>query len=33
MVAMPDDTTDGLIVGRLSTLGALLRLINEEGDL
>jgi hypothetical protein len=33
MVAMPDDTTDGLIVGRLSTLGALLRLINEEGEL
>ena len=33
MVAMPDNTTDGLIIGRLSSLGALLRLLNEEGEL
>jgi len=33
MVAMPDGSNDGLVVGRLSDLGALLRLMNEEGDL
>lgn len=33
MVAMPDGTTDGLVIGRLSDLGALLRLMNEEGEL
>lgn len=29
MVAMPDDTRDGLVIGRLSDLGALLRIIND----
>ena len=33
MVAMPDGSTDGLVIGRLSSLGALLRLLNEEGEL
>lgn len=33
MIAMPDNTTDGLVVGRLSDLGAILRLLNEEGEL
>lgn len=33
MIAMPDNTQDGLVIGRLSSLGALLRLLNEEGEL
>lgn len=33
MIAMPDNTQDGLVIGRLSDLGTLLRLMNEEGDL
>lgn len=33
LVAMPDGTGEGLIVGRLSELGAILRLLNEEGEL
>lgn len=33
MIAMPDGSTDGLVIGRLSSLGALLRLLNEEGEL
>jgi hypothetical protein len=33
MIAMPDGTRDGLVIGRLSSLGALLKLLNEEGEL
>lgn len=32
MVAMPDGSTDGLVIGRLSQLGSILRLLNEEGE-
>lgn len=31
MVAMPDGTSDGIVLGRLSQLGELLKHLNEEG--
>jgi hypothetical protein len=33
MVAMPDGTSDGIVLGRLSQLGELLRILQEEGKL
>jgi hypothetical protein len=33
MVAMPDGTNDGIVLGRLSQLGELLRILQEEGKL
>jgi hypothetical protein len=33
MVAMPDGSSDGIVLGRLSQLGELLRHLSEEGSL
>ena len=33
MVAMPDGTNDGIVLGRLSQLGELLRILQQEGKL